>query len=68
MEKVVHERDDVVGLDSAILMHPRVWEASGHLAGFNDALIDCKQCKSRFRHHLIEDALQMQVEGEVFKS
>lgn len=63
-KKVVHERDDVVGLDSAILMHPRVWEASGHLAGFNDALIDCKQCKSRFRaDHLIEDALQMQVEG-----
>ena len=48
-KKVVHERDDVVGLDSAILVHPRVWEASGHVAGFNDALIDCKQCKSRFR-------------------
>ena len=61
----VHERDDVVGLDSAILMHPRVWEASGHLAGFNDALIDCKQCKSRFRaDHLIEDSLDMKVEGK----
>ena len=64
-KKVVHERDDVVGLDSAILMHPRVWEASGHLEGFNDALIDCKQCKSRFRaDHLIEDALNMKVEGK----
>ncbi len=64
-KKVVHERDDVVGLDSAILMHPRVWEASGHVAGFNDALIDCKQCKSRFRaDHLIEDAIQMHVEGK----
>ena len=57
-KKVVHERDDVVGLDSAILMHPRTWQASGHLEGFNDALIDCKQCKSRFRaDHLIEDSL-----------
>jgi glycyl-tRNA synthetase len=64
-KKVVHERDDVVGLDSAILMHPRVWEASGHVAGFNDALIDCKQCKSRFRaDHIIEDSLDMHVEGK----
>lgn len=64
-KKVVHEREDVVGLDSAILMHPRVWEASGHVAGFNDALIDCKQCKSRFRaDHLIEDVLGMHVEGK----
>jgi len=64
-KKVVHERDDVVGLDSAILMHPRVWEASGHVAGFNDALIDCKQCKSRFRaDHLIEETLNMKVEGK----
>ncbi|MGI6485888.1 MAG: glycine--tRNA ligase [Thermoanaerobacterales bacterium] len=64
-KKVVHERDDVVGLDSAILMHPKVWEASGHVTGFNDALVDCKQCKSRFRaDHLIEDALDMHVEGK----
>lgn len=64
-KKVVHERDDVVGLDSAILMHPRTWQASGHLEGFNDALIDCKQCKSRFRaDHLIEDSLNMKVEGK----
>ncbi len=64
-KKVVHERDDVVGLDSAILMHPKVWEASGHVAGFNDALIDCKQCKSRFRaDHLIEDSLNIHVEGK----
>ena len=46
---MVHERDDVEGLDAAILMHPRVWEASGHVAGFADPLIDCKTCKSRFR-------------------
>ncbi len=42
-------RDDVVALDSAILQHPRVWEASGHLAGFTDPLVDCRTCKQRFR-------------------
>jgi len=46
---MVQERDDVVGLDAAILMAPRVWEASGHLATFTDPLVDCKQCKERFR-------------------
>jgi glycyl-tRNA synthetase len=43
------QRDDVEGLDAAILMHPRVWEASGHVAGFTDPLVDCRQCKNRFR-------------------
>jgi len=43
------ERDDIVALDSAILQHPRVWEASGHLAGFTDPLVDCRACKQRFR-------------------
>ncbi|HWA15660.1 MAG TPA: glycine--tRNA ligase [Gemmatimonadales bacterium] len=46
---MVHARDDIEGLDAAILMHPRVWEASGHVAGFTDPLIDCKNCKQRFR-------------------
>ena len=48
-KSMVRMRDDVVGLDAAILMHPRVWEASGHVAGFTDPLVDCKTCKSRFR-------------------
>jgi glycyl-tRNA synthetase len=43
------ERDDIVALDSAILQHPRTWEASGHLAGFTDPLVDCRFCKKRFR-------------------
>jgi glycyl-tRNA synthetase len=43
------EREDIVALDSAILQHPRVWEASGHLAGFTDPLVDCRTCKQRFR-------------------
>lgn len=64
-KKVVQEREDVVGLDSAIIMHPKTWEASGHLTNFNDALIDCKTCKARFRaDHLIEQALEMDVEGK----
>ncbi len=46
---MVHARDDIEGIDAAILMHPRVWEASGHVAGFTDPLVDCKQCKNRFR-------------------
>jgi glycyl-tRNA synthetase len=46
---IVTARDDVVGLDSAVIMHPRVWEASGHLEGFSDPLVDCKSCKQRFR-------------------
>src|SRR6478752_7288536 len=46
---MVQERDDVVGLDSAILMHPKVWEASGHVATFTDPLVDCRNCKKRFR-------------------
>ncbi len=48
-ESMVRDRDDIEGLDAAILMHSRVWEASGHVAGFTDPLIDCKNCKHRFR-------------------
>jgi glycyl-tRNA synthetase len=49
------DRDDIVALDSAILQHPRVWEASGHLAGFTDPLVDCRACGQRFRaDHLSE--------------
>ncbi len=43
------DREDIEGLDAAILMHPRVWEASGHVATFSDPLVDCKKCKARFR-------------------
>ena len=45
----VQDRPDVVGIDSAVLMNPQVWEASGHLAGFSDPLVDCRQCKTRHR-------------------
>jgi glycyl-tRNA synthetase len=46
---MVTRRDDVVGIDAAVIMHPRVWEVSGHIAGFTDPLVDCKSCKQRFR-------------------
>jgi glycyl-tRNA synthetase len=48
--------DDIVGLDAAILMHPRVWEASGHVENFTDPLVDCKKCKARFRADQIDEA------------
>jgi glycyl-tRNA synthetase len=53
---MVRARDDIEGLDAAILMHPRVWEASGHVGGFVDPLADCKACKGRFRADKLEDA------------
>ena len=46
---MLQEREDIVAIDSAILQHPRVWEASGHLAGFTDPLVDCRTCRQRFR-------------------
>jgi glycyl-tRNA synthetase len=46
---MVTARENVVGIESAVLMHPRVWEASGHVAGFSDPLVDCRVCKRRFR-------------------
>ncbi|MDR1955719.1 MAG: glycine--tRNA ligase [Treponema sp.] len=48
--------DAIVGLDAAVLMHPRVWEASGHVENFTDPLVDCKQCKARFRADQIPEA------------
>jgi glycyl-tRNA synthetase len=52
---MVHGRDDIEGLDAAILMHPKVWEASGHVAGFTDPLVDCRTCKARFRADRIQE-------------
>ncbi|TML68306.1 MAG: glycine--tRNA ligase [Actinobacteria bacterium] len=54
-EAMVQEREDIVALDSAIILHPAVWEASGHVSGFSDPLVDCRTCKLRFRaDHLDE--------------
>jgi glycyl-tRNA synthetase len=61
----VEGRDDMIGLDSAILMNPRVWEASGHIANFSDPLMDCKNCKQRVRaDKIIEEATGESVEGQ----
>src|SRR5580693_2132406 len=46
-QSMVHWREDMVGLDAAILMHPRTWEASGHTANFADMLVECKKCNKR---------------------
>ncbi len=54
---MVQMRDNIVGLDSSILMHPRIWEASGHVAGFVDPLVDCKTCKGRFRADQLESSV-----------
>jgi glycyl-tRNA synthetase len=60
----VQRRRDIVGLDAGILMHPKVWEASGHVVNFNDPLVDCKTCKSRFRaDDLIEERLGIPASG-----
>ena len=62
--RVVHMRDDVVGLDAAIIMHPKVWEASGHTATFNDMLVESRTSKRRYRaDHLIESATGIDAEG-----
>ena len=53
---VISGRDDMVGLDAAILMHPRTWEASGHVENFSDPLVECRECNQRFRQdHLLEE-------------
>lgn len=54
--RVVRERDDVEGLDSSIIAHPRTWEASGHVEHFSDPLVDCRACKKRMRADQLEDA------------
>jgi glycyl-tRNA synthetase len=56
LRSMVQERDDMVALDSAVILNPKVWEASGHVAGFSDPLVDCKTCKLRFRADRLEDS------------
>ncbi len=53
-KKMVRTRDDVVGVDTSIICHPKTWEASGHLSSFSDPMVDCKICKGRFRADQIE--------------
>ncbi|MGA7671786.1 MAG: glycine--tRNA ligase [Nitrolancea sp.] len=63
-EFFVHGREDIVGIDGGIILHPRTWEASGHVQEFHDPLVDCRNCHSRYRADtLIEDRLGRTVEG-----
>jgi glycyl-tRNA synthetase len=55
-KSTVHNREDMVGLDASIIMHPKVWEASGHASNFHDMSVDCKKCKRRWRKDQIKNA------------
>lgn len=62
----VQDREDIVGLDGPILLNPKLWQASGHTSGFNDAMVDCKECKKRFRaDHLVEESTGKDLEGDL---
>ena len=63
--KAMTYREDVEGLDAAILMHPKVWEASGHVENFTDPMIDCKQCKARYRLDILSDAISDKKKGKI---
>src|SRR5438067_6533572 len=56
LQAMIQERDDIVALDSAVILNPRVWEASGHVGGFVDPLVDCRTCKLRFRADELDQA------------
>lgn len=60
-------REDIDGIDASILMHPRVWEASGHVENFSDPMVDCKQCKSRFRLDTLIDELSVKKKKEILR-
>jgi glycyl-tRNA synthetase len=61
----VQQRDDMVGLDASILMHPKVWEASGHVEGFSDPLVECKECHKRWRSDELKGAKCPDCGGEL---
>ena len=64
-QAIVQQRGDVVGLDTSILMHPQVWDASGHLKGFSDPMVDCKECKMRWRADELEGDVCPSCGGEL---
>ena len=62
---VVQMHDNVVGMDASIIMHPRIWEASGHVANFQDMMVDCKECKKRYRADHLETDCCPECKGEL---
>jgi glycyl-tRNA synthetase len=61
-------REDVEGVDASILMHPRVWEASGHVANFTDPMVDCRQCKARYRVDVLFDELSTKKKKDALRA
>ncbi|MCP4582499.1 MAG: glycine--tRNA ligase [candidate division Zixibacteria bacterium] len=64
-EAMTHRRDDIEGVDAAILMSPKVWQASGHIDGFTDPMVDCKRCKHRFRADTLQSEVCPDCKGEL---
>lgn len=65
-KKFVTEREDIIGFDGPIMLNSKVWDASGHTKGFNDAMVDCKNCKARFRaDQIVNDATGEDLEGNL---
>ena len=67
-QRVVRERDDVEGIDSAIIAHPRTWEASGHVEHFSDPMVDCRACKKRFRADQLDDVAPVHARARARRS
>lgn len=67
-KRFVQQRDDMVGIDAALIMNPKVWEASGHLKEFSDPLVECKKCHHRFRADQLESKNCPDCEGELMEA
>src|SRR5260221_7711280 len=67
-KRFVHQRDDMVGIDAALIMNPKVWEASGHLKEFSDPLVECKKCHHRFRADQIDSKKCPDCKGELMEA
>ena len=65
--KAMTFREDIEGIDAAILMHPRVWEASGHVENFTDPMVDCKQCKARYRVDVLFEEISPKKQRDVLR-
>lgn len=66
-QEMVQKREKVVGIDGAIITHPKVWEASGHIEGFTDPLVECKKCHKRFRADHLKEELEIKETGATTK-
>ncbi len=67
-KRFVHMRDDMVGIDAALIMNPKVWEASGHVATFSDPLVECKKCHHRFRADYIDSKNCPDCKGDLMEA